>query len=95
MRGTVRVEHGLLRGSTTNGSVWSFKAIPYAAAPVGPLRWRAPQPVPSWEGARPAGDFDPSPMQPRRVSSGRTFVPAAQSEDCLTLNVWTAADDPD
>jgi len=59
-----------------------FKGIPFAAPPVGDLRWRAPQPVAHWTGVRKANAFGPSCMQ----GNGN----AGNSEDCLYLNVWTA-----
>ena len=62
-----------------------FKGIPFAAPPVGDLRWRAPQPVFKWEGIRKADTFSPTCMQ----GNGST-----SSEDCLYLNVWTAAKTP-
>ena len=64
--------------------VAAFKGIPYAAPPVGALRWRPPQPMTAWTEARPAAQFGPDPPQapsPRLRAS-------AQSEDCLYLNVW-------
>lgn len=68
-------------------AVLVYKGIPYAAPPVGDLRWRAPQPVKSWTGVRAANDFGPQCV-------GRNFgfvPPAGISEDCLYLNVWTPA----
>jgi para-nitrobenzyl esterase len=72
------------------GGVRAHKNIPYAAPPVGPLRWRPPQPVAPWSGVRSAKAFGPNSLQ------GIVFDdidPAAcgVSEDCLTLNVWTPA----
>jgi para-nitrobenzyl esterase len=61
-----------------------FKGIPFAAAPVGNLRWRAPQPVPHWDGVRKAEESGPVCMQ---AGGGGQKV----SEDCLYLNVWTSA----
>src|SRR5450631_3362823 len=74
------VAQGQVQGVTAGG-VTSFKGIPYAAAPVGPLRWRAPQAPPDWQGVRKADAFGPACMQP-------VGFPMAVSEDCLTLNVW-------
>jgi len=62
-----------------------FAGIPYAAAPVGPLRWRPPQPAPTWTGLR-----DATRPGPRCIQDTSTDVdPSPTSEDCLTLNVWT------
>jgi para-nitrobenzyl esterase len=88
----VRIDTGVLKGAVAGG-VASFKGIPYAAAPVGDLRWRAPQPPASWQGVRAADSFGAMCMQ-----SADPFANAAElppmSEDCLTLNVWTAARSP-
>jgi para-nitrobenzyl esterase len=82
----VRIDAGLLQGETT-AEVVSFKGIPYAAAPVGALRWRAPQPAPPWGGVREAKAFGNACLQPApRV--GKREVEAPLSEDCLYLNVW-------
>jgi para-nitrobenzyl esterase len=65
--------------------VATFKGIPFAAPPVGPLRWREPLPPAPWSGVRPATHFGHDCMQaPYVISTGQTA-----SEDCLTLNVWT------
>jgi para-nitrobenzyl esterase len=88
---TVRVEGGLISGSVVDG-VRSYKGIPYAAPPVGELRWKAPQPVEAWEGVRERIDFGPDcPQAPYPQSSLYYSAPRKQSEDCLCLNVWTAA----
>ncbi|MGH6987220.1 MAG: carboxylesterase/lipase family protein [Caulobacteraceae bacterium] len=79
----VRIAQGRLEGSRVNG-VEVFRAIPFAAPPIGRLRWRAPEPPASWSGVRPATEFGPECMQPDLM--GRT---GKMSEDCLTLNVWT------
>jgi len=82
----VTIGQGALHGDETEG-IASFKNIPFAAPPVGPLRWRAPAPAPGWQGVRKAADFGPICPQNRRPS---LFMPKlAQSEDCLSLNVWT------
>lgn len=84
---TVKVAQGMLHGATA-GAVTSFKAIPFAAPPVGDLRWRPPQPARPWTGSREAVAFGPACMQ---MGQARVGAPV-QSEDCLTLNVWTPAD---
>jgi len=87
----VRVEGGELQGVVADG-VDSFKGIPFAAAPVGDLRWRPPQPPARWSGARQAAEFGADCMQ-GRFGPPPTAVPGAPparvpSEDCLFLNVW-------
>jgi len=83
------IASGIIHGST-DGNVFSFKGIPYAAPPVGELRWRPPQPVIPWEGVREATEFGPT-----CASVGFGAAPGAisegTSEDCLYLNVWTPA----
>jgi len=81
--GKVKTDGGLLQG-TIEGGLTVFKGIPFAAPPVGDLRWRAPQPAPKWEGVLEANKFAPGPIQ-----GGNP--PAGKSEDCLYLNVWTPA----
>ena len=70
--------------------VRAFKGIPYAAPPVGDLRWRAPRPEAPWAGVRPVDAFGPNSMQ-GVVFSDIDPSSAGVSEDCLYLNVWTAA----
>ncbi|WP_266157994.1 carboxylesterase/lipase family protein [Dyella silvatica] len=70
-----------------------FKGIPYAAPPVGSLRWKSPQPVAAWTDVRRADHFGPRCMQ-RPVYSDMVFRSDGMSEDCLYLNVWTPANDP-
>ncbi len=89
---------GALNGRRLQGhrDVAAFKGIPFAAPPVGPLRWRPPQPIDPWEGVRPASEIGPAPIQPQPLRSSimwhtnfadrRALV---MSEDCLHLNVWT------
>ncbi|HXR09442.1 MAG TPA: carboxylesterase family protein, partial [Candidatus Acidoferrales bacterium] len=85
----VRTEGGSVEGSTSaDGKVQVFKGIPYAAPPVGALRWKEPQPAASWQGVRPAKEFGSRCMQ-ARVFDDMVFRDAAPSEDCLYLNVWT------
>jgi para-nitrobenzyl esterase len=80
------VEGAILPGSSTR----VFRGIPYAAPPVGNLRWRPPQPVAAWDGVRPAGEFGPRAVQPA-IFPDMTFLDKEASEDCLYLNVWTPA----
>lgn len=82
---TVRVETGELRGIVRDG-VEQFLGVPYAAAPVGPLRWHAPLPPMSWTGERGAG------VSGARCPQTRTGdAPRSEVEDCLTLNVYRPA----
>jgi para-nitrobenzyl esterase len=90
----VRIDTGLVSGvsgGTPNMRV--FKGIPFAAPPVGPLRWRAPQPVDKWEGVRKADQFGSRCMQPSGPAGvNRAAAPIpSMGEDCLYLNLWTAA----
>src|SRR5262245_51523765 len=91
----VSVDGGQISGTTANG-VHVFKGIPFAAPPVGNLRWKAPRPVAAWNGVRKADAFGPSCMQepypdnsPYSTSGVTKEKPG--NEDCLYLNVWTAA----
>lgn len=70
--------------------VRNFRGIPFAAPPVGDLRWRAPQPVKQWQGERSADEFGPRCMQTSRLGAIDPLNPR-MSEDCLYLNVWTPA----
>ncbi len=86
---TATLAQGVLLGRQVDG-VDSFKAIPYAAPPVGDLRWRPPGPAPTWTDARDAGQVGAICIQP--PSNGDNGVgPLPMSEDCLTVNVWTPA----
>ncbi|WP_197748272.1 carboxylesterase/lipase family protein [Mycolicibacterium sediminis] len=87
----VDVETGALSGSVDDG-VESWKGIPFAAAPVGDLRWRAPQPAARWEGTRDARDYGNDCMQ-RPAPSDAAPPGTEPSEDCLYLNVWRPAGD--
>ena len=82
----VTTRSGPVRGSESSG-VAVFKGIPYAAAPVGALRWRMPQPAPTWAAPRDAIAFGAACPQPRRED--RQTELAVTAEDCLFLNVWT------
>lgn len=95
----VRVTGGLLQGTAgADPSIRVYRGVPYAAPPVGALRWRAPQPVPAWEGVRPAAEFGASCIQTlprsRRPWTEEYMVQNETSEDCLFLNVWMAATSP-
>ncbi|MGH7024382.1 MAG: carboxylesterase/lipase family protein [Caulobacteraceae bacterium] len=90
---TVRTQAGVVRGVTADG-VTVFKAIPFAAPPVGALRWRAPAPPVGWKGVRAETKFAPLCPQPAGSNAmlGLPYWP--QSEDCLYLNVWAPAGAP-
>ena len=85
----VKTQYGILEGFEENG-VKKFLGIPFAQAPVGDLRWKAPQPVLPWEGIREAKQFGNDPMQPN-VFGDMNFRGPGRSEDCLYLNIWTTA----
>jgi para-nitrobenzyl esterase len=88
---TVKIDGGQIAGTTENG-VRVFKGIPFAAPPVGELRWKAPQPVPAWSGVKRADTFGPQCMQqPYPAGSPYATEPAPMKEDCLYLNIWSAA----
>lgn len=88
----VETVSGGVRG-TESGGVSSWRGIPYAAAPVGDLRWRAPEPMEPWRGTLEAEDYGPACLQgePSALSQALTQV-GASDEDCLTLNVHRPAD---
>ena len=97
----VRVEGGLILGEAgEDDSVRVYRGIPYAAPPVGMLRWRPPQPVPAWDGVRKATEFASMCWQDDRVSPEYSFFAlnsrSNRSEDCLYLNVWAppSSDEP-
>lgn len=98
---SVAVEGGLISGKTdSSGLVKIFKGIPFAATPLGEFRWKAPQPVIPWEGIKSCTENPAAPMQnppvPFFAWSEEFLIPKAPiSEDCLYLNVWTAADKKD
>lgn len=89
-----RTDSGQVAGKSIEG-VREFLGIPYAQAPVGPLRWREPQPMKSWSGTRSARTFGANCMQqmdgPRLPWTEEFMAHGAVSEDCLFLNVWTTA----
>ena len=84
----VKTDAGMVEGTASvDGKVRTFLGIPYAAPPVGALRWKPPQPVAPWTGVRKATSFG------ARCTQGRIFDDMIfrdeMSEDCLYLNVWT------
>lgn len=81
---TARFADGIATGTTTDG-VNTFRGLPYAAAPVGDLRWRAPQPVGPWPGVRQATAFAPA------CAQTAVWITERKSEDCLYLNIWAPA----
>lgn len=89
----VRVEQGQLSGVPgSTPDVRVYKGIPFAAPPVGDLRWRAPKPAADWPGVRKADQFSATCMQtPYPEGSLYRSEPQPVSEDCLYLNIWTAA----
>ncbi|MRW84035.1 carboxylesterase family protein [Pseudoduganella sp. FT26W] len=81
---------GVAEGVTEASGVTSYKGIPYAAAPVGKLRWAEPKPAAKWKGVRKADHFGARCMQ-LPLFSDMVFRSDGVSEDCLFLNVWTPA----
>ncbi|HEX7838943.1 MAG TPA: carboxylesterase family protein [Kofleriaceae bacterium] len=84
----VQIEGGLVEG-VTESAARVFKGIPFAAPPVGSLRWRPPQPPPAWPGIRKADTF--SPVCPQHGAYPPESPPEPTSEDCLYLNIWMPA----
>jgi len=85
----VETKYGILEG-VEEGGVKKFLGVPFAQAPVGDLRWKAPQPLQPWDGVRPAKAFGDDPMQPN-IFGDMQFRGSGRSEDCLYLNIWTTA----
>ncbi len=88
----VRIDTGLLQ-CATQGAVESFKGVPFAAPPIGELRWRAPQPVKPWTGTRKATEYSSDCMQVPFPSDAAPLG-TTPAEDCLYLNVWRPAGTP-
>ena len=89
----VKTVNGIISGSKS-GDILIFKGVPFAAPPVGDLRWKAPQPVKDWQGIKECTKFSASPMQSKPVPFmmwTEEFIapPEPLSEDCLYLNIWT------
>lgn len=100
MRRIAKTENGLVRGlPAADPRITSFKGIPFAAPPVGDLRWRAPQPAQDWKGVRECFEFAPISMQYVPGANPEDFYAREwhvdpqipMSEDCLYLNIWTPA----
>jgi para-nitrobenzyl esterase len=91
----LHVEGGEITDAVADAAgVRTFKGIPYAAPPVGDLRWKPPAPLAAWEGARKADDWGPHCMQSGRLGDIDPYN-RLMSEDCLYLNVWTPAKSAD
>jgi para-nitrobenzyl esterase len=91
----VKTANGKIEGTGRQASgVREFRGVPFAAPPVGNLRWAAPQPVKNWPGVRKASEFGPRCMQ-QPLFGDMGFRSAGMSEDCLYLNVWTPAKSAD
>lgn len=88
--GIVKTASGAVSGVEQNG-ITVFRGIPYAAPPVGALRWRAPQPAPAWSGVRDCTAFGDMCIQNGGFVGMDAFLHHPQSEDCLYLNIWTPA----
>lgn len=94
---SVSIQSGRIQGTySTDNSIQIFKGIPFAAPPVGDLRWKAPQPVEPWEGVKNCDAFGASPMQGEPLAfmfwSEEFLIPKSPiDEDCLYLNVWSGA----
>ena len=87
-----RVTSGVVEGTLSeDGGALAFKGIPYAAPPVGDLRWKPPQPLAPWKGVRPVRSFAPRAMQ-KHIWDDLIFFDDGPSEDCLYLNVWAPKD---
>lgn len=89
----IKTDKGKIQGKLSDdGQVRIFLGVPYAAPPVGPLRWKPPQPAKKWSGVHQATDFGYRCVQ-APIFHDMRFRDPGESEDCLTLNVWTPAKD--
>lgn len=85
------LEHGIIEGNyDTKTGIQTYFGVPFAQPPVGPLRWKAPQPLQPWKGVKSTKKFGPRPMQ-TVVFGDMNSRSEGVSEDCLYLNVWTPA----
>jgi len=94
LQSTISIATGAVSGTATDTGVRIYRGIPFAAPPVGPLRWRPPQPAQPWTGVHDGSRFGPDPMQIMDKSPMRLSLAPGVSEDCLTLNVWAPAETP-
>jgi para-nitrobenzyl esterase len=86
-----KIKNGVIEGSyDTKSGIQTFLGIPFAKPPVGPLRWKAPQPADTWAGVKETKKFGPRAMQ-APIFGDMDFKSDGISEDCLYLNVWTPA----
>ncbi|MCJ8164153.1 carboxylesterase family protein [Pontibacter sp. E15-1] len=85
-----KTANGVVEGTLEASGIRAFKGVPFAAPPVGEMRWREPQPVKNWQGVRNTKQFGPRAMQ-LQVFGDMGFRSDGMSEDCLYLNVWTPA----
>ncbi|WP_327169333.1 carboxylesterase/lipase family protein [Streptomyces subrutilus] len=90
-RPRARTAHGLVEGRTGLGGAAVFRGVPYAAPPVGPLRFAAPAPPAPWDGVRDAGHYGPTAPKVPYPAPFATLLPDPEipGEDCLGVNVWT------
>jgi para-nitrobenzyl esterase len=88
---TLRIASGEIAGTGT-GDVRIYRGVPYAAPPVGPLRWQPPQPVEPWTGVRDCTRYGPDPIQIVEPVPLRRSLAPTTSEDCLNLNIWAPAE---
>jgi para-nitrobenzyl esterase len=86
---TIRIASGEVAG--TGGEVREYRGVPYAAPPVGRLRWRPPEPVEPWTGVRDVTRFGPDPIQIVAANPAGNSLAPGTSEDCLNLNIWAPA----
>lgn len=86
----VKTANGIVAGTVEKNGIRSFKGIPFAAPPVGDLRWKEPQPVANWQGVLKADHFGPRAMQ-APIFGDMNFRSDGVGENCLYLNVWTPA----
>jgi para-nitrobenzyl esterase len=83
----VRVRQGTLQGKEVGNGIVAFLGVPFAAPPIGPLRWQPPQPAGSWSGVRQAERYGMACSQ--NAPGFGTLFDKSQSEDCLYLNIWS------